>query len=131
MGMMHKALFGAALFGAYRYIRPLLGGSDRRTYDGVSAVFATREQADVAVERLVQEYRIDRGAVFVEPVGDENSAGTAASGGDHASGRSGAQDRLDGALHGAIRVTAPLGQLGADKLRQAFREIGAKRIEAY
>jgi|KBSSwiStaDraftv2_1062776.scaffolds.fasta_scaffold56572_3 hypothetical protein len=131
MGVLRKALFGAALFGAYKYIGPLFGGPNRRTYDGLSAVFATREQADVAVERLVQEYRIDRAAVFVEPIGERNSAGTAVSGGDHASGDSGARDRSDGPLRGAIKVTAPLGQISEGVLRQALRDIGASRIEAF
>lgn len=130
MGVLRKVLFGAALFGAYKYVRPLLGAPDRRTHDGLSAVFATREQADVAVERLVQEYHVDRASVFVEPLGEQNSAGTALSGGDHASGDPGTQNRADGPLHGALKVTAPLGQLSEAILRQAFREIGAERIEA-
>ena len=130
MGVLRKALFWAAVFGAYKYVKPLFGGPNRQSYDGLSAIFATREQADAAVERLVQEYQVDRAAVFVEPVGDRNSAGTTVSGGDHASGRSGARHRSDGPLHGAIKVTAPLGQLDAAVLRRAFREIGARRITA-
>lgn len=131
MGVLRKALFGAALYGAYKYIKAIVGRPIRRTYDGLSAVFGTREQADTAVERLVQEYHVDRAAVFVEPIGEQNSVGIAVSGGDHASGRSGAQDRSDGPLHGVIKVTAPLGQLSEAVLRQAFRDIGAQRIEAF
>lgn len=131
MGMIRKAIFGAALFGAYRYVRTLVRGPARRTHDGLSAIFATREQADLAVERLVQEYRVDRTFIYVEPVGDRNSAGTQISGGDHASGAIGSQDRSDGPLHGAIQVTVPLGQDNRATLTTALREAGANRIEAF
>lgn len=37
--------------------------------------FATRASAELAVERLVQEFGIERTDVFVSSAGDENSAG--------------------------------------------------------
>jgi hypothetical protein len=129
--MIRKALFGAAIFGAYRYVRSLVSGPAHRTHDGLSAVFSTREQADLAVERLVQEHRVDRTFIYVEPLGDRNSAGTQISGGDHASGEAGSQDRSDGSLHGAIQVTVPLGQDNKAILTNALREAGAKQVEAF
>jgi len=130
MGIIRKALFGAVLFGAYKYVRSSVTGPVDRGHDGLSAVFATREQADLAVERMVQEYRIDRTFIYVEPIGDRNSAGTQISGGDHASGEPGSQSRSDGPLHGALRVTVPLGEHNRAKLTSALRAAGADRVEA-
>ncbi|MES2492165.1 MAG: hypothetical protein V4579_02655 [Pseudomonadota bacterium] len=131
MGLLRKALFSAALFGAYKYMRPWFSEPTRGTHKGLRAEFATREQADLAVEHLVQEHRVDRSFVFVGPVGDMNSAGTDISGGDHASGMSSSQDRADGALHGVIEVTVPLGPDDEEKLRQSFRDAGATHIAAF
>src|SRR5690606_38978113 len=102
----------------------------RRTYNGLSAIFATREAADLAVEHLVQEYGLDRAFIYIEPVGNENSDGVAASGGDHASGRAGSHDRTDGSHHGEIEVTVPLAH-NESVLRQVLSEAGAWRIEAF
>ena len=43
----------------------------------IAATFETRRDAEMAVEHLVQEHRIDRKAVTIAPVSAENSAGTA------------------------------------------------------
>ena len=131
MGLLRKALFGAAVYGAYRYIKPLLSAPRRRTFNGLSAVFSTREQADLAIEHLVQEYGVDRAFIYVEPVGDQNSAGTAVSGGDHASGRPSSHDRSDASLQGAIEVTIPLGRDNRAVLTQALRDVGGQRIEVF
>ncbi len=130
MGIYRLGLLGAATYGIYRFAKPLMRTQRRRTYDGMSAVFATREQADLAVEHLVQEHGIDRAFIYVEPLGDENSAGPEISGGDHASGRSGSHDRPDGSHHGAIEVSVPLAQNEA-VLRRVLSEAGADRIEVF
>ena len=130
MGLLRWGVIGAAVYGLYKYARPLLGTGSRRTYDGLSAVFATREQADLAVEHLVQEYGVERAFIYVEPVGSENSAGEAVSGGDHASGRAGSRDRGDGSHHGSIEVTVPIAG-NAARLERALGEAGASRIEAF
>lgn len=74
---------------------------------------------------------MDRTFIYVEPLGDRNSAGTQISGGDHASGERGSKDRSDGPLYGAIQVTVPLGQDNKAILTKALREAGADRIEAF
>lgn len=130
MGLLRLGVLGAALYGLYLYVSPLLGRGPRRTYDGLSAVFATREQADLAIEHLVQEHGIDRAFIYVEPVGNENSSGVAVSGGDHASSQAGSRDRPDGSLHGEIEVTVPIAH-NAAKLKRVFRDAGARRIEAF
>ena len=128
MGFLRLGLLGAAAYGIYRFAEPLMRMGRRRTYDGMSAVFQTREQADLAVEHLVQEYGIDRAFIYVEPVGEQNSAGIDVSGGDHASGRRGSHDRPDGSHHGAIEVSVPLAHNEA-VLRRVFSEAGAGQIE--
>jgi hypothetical protein len=50
---------------------------------------------------------VDRSAIFVEAVGNENSAGTKFSGGDAASGNPSSKARKDAALNGALRLTVP------------------------
>jgi len=45
----------------------------------------TRREADLTVERLVQEYGIDRAAIVVAAAGEENSSGVERTGSDDAS----------------------------------------------
>lgn len=99
--------------------------------DGLSAIFATREQAELAVEHLVQEYKIERATIYVEPVADENSSGVEISGGDHASGDPGSRERHDAALKGAIEVSTPATTENMAKLRRALEDTGAIRVEAF
>jgi hypothetical protein len=63
-------------------------------------------------------------------VGEENSAGEAVSGGDHASGDAGSRDRGDARHRGAIEVTVPIGENVA-ALKRVLRDAGARRIEAF
>jgi hypothetical protein len=44
--------------------------------------FATRAEADSAVELLVQEHGVDRSDIFIAADGPENSVGEVVSGGD-------------------------------------------------
>jgi len=130
MRLLRLGVLGAAAYSLYRYFRPAAGRGVPRNYNGLSAIFATREAADLAVEHLVQEYGVDRAFIYVEPVGDENSAGVLASGGDHASGRTGSHDRPDGSHHGEIEVTVPIAQNEA-MLKRVLSEVGARRIEVF
>lgn len=50
----------------------------------IERTFDSRRDAEVAIERLVQEYGFERTDVFVLSAGDENSAGDTPSGGDTA-----------------------------------------------
>ncbi len=55
----------------------------------IVASFATRREADLAIEHLVQQHGIDRTDVFVGAPGEANSAGTKAAGADVESGHPG------------------------------------------
>lgn len=50
----------------------------------IERTFNSRRDAELAIERLVQEYGFERTDVFVSSSGDQNSAGDTPSGGDTA-----------------------------------------------
>lgn len=93
----------------------------------IAATFETRRDAEMAVEHLVQEHGIDRGAVTVAPVSAENSAGTESAGGDREGGRA-ERAGTDGepALAGRIKVSAEIEPGLADKVESAFSTYGGK-----
>ena len=96
--------------------------------DGVSAVFRTRAEADLAVEHLVQEHGLNSSFIYVEPVGVANSAGTETSGGDHASGSPSHPDRADAPLHGAIGVTVLFEHKHLAHVEQVLKECGGLEV---
>ena len=74
--------------------------------------FSTRRDAELAVERLVQEHGFERTDIFIQPQGSDNSVGEEISGSDAAAPR----------LASATRVAdPPCGQLLA---RDILRMIG-------
>lgn len=97
--------------------------------DGVSAIFRTRADADMAIEHLAQEYGIDSSFIYVEAAEDENSAGVDASGGDHASAYPSHENRADAPLHGAIRLTVLFEHEHLDQVENALRECGGLDVE--
>ncbi len=99
--------------------------------DGLTAVFRTRADADLAIEHLAQEYGIDPAFIYVEPVDDENSAGTVASGGDHAAGAPSHAERPDAPLNGAIQLTVPVKHENLPELTRALEETGGFDIETF
>ncbi|MEO6093178.1 MAG: hypothetical protein ABIT04_13285 [Novosphingobium sp.] len=134
MGLFRWVLAGAAGYGVYRLgaaSRP--GGADAPAgrVDGLSALFRTRAEADLAIEHLVQEHHVERAFIYVEPVDAENSSGLEPSGGDHASGDPGSGERVDAPLHGAIELTVPITGHNAATLTRALEEVGAVRVESF
>ncbi len=85
----------------------------------ITGEFATRREAELAVEHLVQEYRVDRAAIEVVAVGAENSAGIRPSGADldAATGEPEAS-----ATEGRIRVTATVEDAMAHRAEAALRQ---------
>lgn len=102
---------------------------DRLHPSGLYAIFRTREDADLAVEHLAQEYHIDPAFIYVEPIDAENSSGLQASGGDHASGQPSHSDRPDAPLHGAIQVSVPVEGGNFALLKRALEDAGAIDIQ--
>jgi len=91
--------------------------------------FATRRDAEMTVERLVQEYGIDRASISVTAAGEENSAGVERAGSDDASGAPSEEPRDDAALEGAVLVVVDLEDTTrAEKVRSAFAEFAANDV---
>jgi len=103
----------------------------RRELDGMTAVFRTRADADLAIEHLAQEYGIDPAFIYVEPVDAENSVGVVASGGDHAAGAPSHHERPDAPLNGSIQLTVPVKHARLPALIKALEETGAVDIELF
>ncbi|MTE00780.1 hypothetical protein GIY56_10800 [Paracoccus sp. YIM 132242] len=98
--------------------------SDNAT-TSVSALFETREAADYAIEHLVQQHGLNRADIFVEPAGDDNTAGNRISGGDANKGDDAGDDAP---LRGALKVSADVAQDHAGIVEGTFREMGGQDI---
>ena len=95
----------------------------------LKATFETRREAEMTVERLVQEYGIERTDIFVAAEGAENSAGEEEAGSDTGAGSPTTADRNDAALNGRISVSVDLAdEARADEVRSAFSEFDAQSI---
>jgi hypothetical protein len=95
----------------------------------LSATFDTRREAEMTVERLVQEFDLDRAAIFVAPEGEDNSAGEARAGSDGKAGQPSPEARDDSALRGGIAVTVEVAdEATADRVRDAFGEFDAAGV---
>lgn len=92
----------------------------------LAAQFETRRQAEMTIERLVQEYGVDRTAITVMAAGAANTAGLERAGSDNPAGEPTPEGRDDAALAGAVRVEVELADTGqADEVRHAFDEFAA------
>lgn len=94
----------------------------------LKATFTTRREAELVVERLVQEHDVERSDVFVAPEGSANSAGEEIAGSDQQAGAPSEDARGDGAHEGRIEVSVDLQnneQVAA--VQSAFKEFGGQR----
>ena len=97
----------------------------------LTATFDTRRDAEMAVERLVQEFGIERTDVFIAAAGDENTAGEEPDGADTEAGAPSPESRDDAALNGGITVSVDLEDDDlASKVRTAFAEFDASEVVA-
>ena len=91
--------------------------------------FETRREAEMTVERLVQEHGVDRGCISVVAAGSRNSAGEEEAGSDRAAGEPTPESRHDAALNGAITVSVELeDEATVRKVRDAFAEFDASNV---
>ncbi|MDI5929141.1 hypothetical protein [Rhizobium leguminosarum] len=91
----------------------------------ITAVFKTREAADLAVEHLVQQHSIARPDIFIQSTSAKNTAGSTPSGGDvsHDGGARG-----DAPLEGEIEVSADINSSMIPAVQQTFGDVGAIRV---
>ena len=95
-----------------------------------SGHFETRRDAEMTVERLVQEYGVDRADIVVAPVGDTNTAGEHAAGSDATSAQPSTEERHDARLSGQIEVSVDVeDDAMAATIRTAFAEFGAHDVD--
>jgi hypothetical protein len=96
----------------------------------LTAQFETRREAEMTIERLVQEHGIERTDIFVAATGKENSAGGETAGSDAKAGEPSVEERADAALNGAIEVSVDIEDTAkAGLIRDAFAEFSAHDIE--
>ena len=96
----------------------------------LTAQFETRREAEMTIERLVQEHGIERTDIFVVAVGQENTAGEETAGSDNKADKPSVEDRHDAALNGAIEVSVNMeDQAKAALIREAFAEFSAHDVE--
>jgi len=94
------------------------------------ARFETRREAEMTIERLVQEHGIERGAIVVAAAGEENSAGGETAGSDAKAGEPATPERHDAALNGSIEVSVDIADEAKARLvREAFAEFSAHHVE--
>ena len=96
----------------------------------LTAKFDTRREAEMTVERLVQQFKIERTDIFVAAEGDENTAGVEEAGSDTEAGEPSPEDRDDAQLAGRVVVSVDIEDDSlADEVRSAFAEFDATEVE--
>lgn len=97
----------------------------------LNATFETRRDSEMAIERLVQEYGIERTDIFVTAAGADNSVGDRQAGSDGAAATPSPEPRDDAALNGGIAVSVDIEDDAlAGRVRDAFAEFGAAAVSA-
>ncbi|WP_257164594.1 hypothetical protein [Bradyrhizobium sp. SRS-191] len=92
--------------------------------------FATRREAELAVEHLVQDHGIDRTDVSLQAPGAANSAGSEAAGADVESGHPGVDKQGAPELEGEIEVSVGSRAAGSADVEGIMREAGARSVSA-
>jgi hypothetical protein len=94
----------------------------------LTATFTTRRDAELVIERLVQEYKVDRKAITVGPEGDLNTVGEETSGGDLPAGEPAVKARNDAPVEGRVVVKVAADAVSDPAaVREAFREFDGDR----
>ena len=92
----------------------------------LSAEFDTRRDAEMTVEHLVQEYGLDRSAISIVSMSEDNSAGTQVAGADLEQSRSEGGSETHPALSGRLKVSVQAGEDHKDKILETFSSFGGK-----
>ncbi|WP_295165702.1 hypothetical protein [uncultured Brevundimonas sp.] len=93
----------------------------------VASTFATRRDAELVVERLVQTHVMERNAIQVAPEGEANTVGDRPSGGDVEGDSPSVDSRSDVPVAGRVKVVVSAETDDEEQaIRAAFAEFGAK-----
>ncbi|MFZ5779945.1 MAG: hypothetical protein ACOY4R_07025 [Pseudomonadota bacterium] len=96
----------------------------------IVANFDTRREAEIAVERLVQEHGIERTDVFIRSTSDANTAGVRRAGADVESGHPGVEKRGEPELSGPIEISVDCRAERSKVVETALQQAGATRVWA-
>lgn len=97
----------------------------------VIGTFSTRRQAELAVERLVQEHGLERTDIFIAADGDDNTAGQERAGADDEPDVPTVEDDGGPALNGRIEVSVDIeDDRLVERVRDAFSEFDAGDIRS-
>ncbi len=89
----------------------------------INGSFESRRDAEMAVERLVQEFGLERTDIFISADGAQNSAGASRAGADNQSAGPSHPDREDGAHAGGVIVSVDVNdEAVATRVSAAFHE---------
>lgn len=91
----------------------------------LTATFETRQEAELAVEHLVQQYGVSRPDIFIQSATDKNTAGSSPSGGDVDGGEA---KRDDAPLNGEIEVSVDIANAKFAAVQRSLGEAGAVRV---
>ena len=95
----------------------------------LNATFETRREAEMSVERLVQEHGLERSDIFVAAANDENTAGEEQAGSDTDAGEPSPEARDDAPLNGAVIVSVDIeDEAKVARVREAFGEFQAADV---
>lgn len=95
----------------------------------LTAKFDTRREAEMTVERLVQQFKIERTDVFIAAEGDKNTVGVEEAGSDTEAGGPSPEVRNDAQLAGRVVVSVEIEDDNlADEVRSAFAEFDASEV---
>lgn len=90
--------------------------------------FAVRHNAELAVERPVQQHGVHRDGMMITPLSSENAAATEVAGLDAKRGDPLTVREDEAALNGRMLLALAIGYESLDALRKAFEECGAEPI---
>lgn len=97
----------------------------------LTAKFDTRREAEMTVERLVQQFEIDRAKVVITADGAENTAGVVEDGSEQKAGEPSPEARDDAELNGKVVVAVDVADDDtASEVRAAFNEFDASEQAA-
>jgi hypothetical protein len=91
----------------------------------IIGTFETRREAELAVEHVVQEHGVQRTDVFIQPVGQANSAGTRAAGAD---AKVAPEPEHGHPLKGELEVSVDFHGADPKKIVEALKSTGAKDV---
>jgi hypothetical protein len=85
--------------------------------------FATRRAAEIAVEHLVQQHRVERSHIVIRASGDHNTAGSQVAGADLHSGHPGVDNDGTPKLAGPVEVSVDCKGVDSEMVRALLREV--------